>query len=186
MIRAREVTVECLNGRQILLLGIDLRLIHMFVVEKEKGFVFPDRSAYPEPWILALKKRIQIERVSRQSRISSQIVIPVIVISAGMEIVTARPRHDVDGADGRDAGSIVEIHRGHLEFLNHLLREVNRDRSRARLHFIVDVTAVNREQRSATHTQRGYSQLRIELRGGAGPDGHPRLEARQLQKVAAV
>src|SRR5580658_9371817 len=63
-------------------------------------------------------------RGALQSRESSHVVIAVEEVAAAMKIVGTAARDNVDLPAGSNAAGRVEVHRRHLELLNHFLRNV--------------------------------------------------------------
>src|SRR5277367_1093452 len=96
-LRARVNSVERLKRSQILLRAEGLRLICNLVVEEEKQTVLDQRTAYPSSGILSLEEGIRQERASFQHRIRGHVVIAIERQSAGMKIVAACPRNNIDG-----------------------------------------------------------------------------------------
>src|SRR5579883_341089 len=134
--------------RQVFVNRIDLILIHVFIVRKEKQFVLQDRPAYPNAWIPSREERVRVLRVALKAWIRCHIVIAEEKISASVKIVAAAARYDVDLTACPDSRRDIEIDRRDLELLNDLLRKIH-VRCPGAFPLIIDDTAIDCESRIA-------------------------------------
>ena len=90
-------------------------------------------------------------------------MVAVEVVTAPVKSVAAAARDDVDGAEACDAGRRIEVERGELEFLNHLLGKIH---GGAASHLIVDGPAIDGEPRAHAAARTRFPELAPELAAG--------------------
>src|SRR5947209_866488 len=108
-IGARPDRIQRLKRWQVILFGDDRSLIHVLVADEEEQTIFDSGSADPHAGILAGEERIRVERAALQAGVSRHVVVPVIVISAAVEIVASRASNYVDASGRSDSCGRIEI-----------------------------------------------------------------------------
>src|SRR5262249_28577687 len=113
-------------------------------IAEEENTVPADGPAEGETELSPLEERIEIRRVTVQSRIRGQLVVAEEIESGAVEIVASGARDHVDRPCGGNTGRKVKIHGRNLELLHHFLGEAHLRASHAHRR---DAAPIHREDR---------------------------------------
>ena len=184
IVRGVGQRTEPLHRPEIGLDYVHALLVGALVVGEEMRLVLLERPAQDEPRLLARELGIVGQRAAHQPGVGRQALVAVVEVRRAAEIVRARTRDDIDGAERRDAGGEIEVRRRDLELLDDFLREVLPG---AAFNRVADVAAVHRDRRPRGRpAEHRDVELGVELRRVAEVHRHARLQRREVHETAPV
>src|SRR4030095_2644758 len=166
--------------------GEDGILIVVLVVGEPEQPVALERPTEAEARLPAGEGRIRIRRAVPQTRVSCQIVIPIIEKRRSMQVVRATPGHDVDGARTRQTRGEIKVEGRDLKLLHRLLRKALRS---ATNQAVAHRRTIDRDARLRKSGPANQDLLIVVSESpwiGNGNDLDAGFELRKLQKAPAV
>src|SRR5262245_36672939 len=108
-VRAREITRQSADRRQVGLHREDLRLVRVFIISEEEETILDNRTAEREARIAPCEEWVGTDRIALQPRICRHVVIAEKVVSGTVKVVAARAGDDINRTDAGYAGREVEV-----------------------------------------------------------------------------